>query len=70
MKRLHEELKKFIATATPEELNQAWKEVEKFKDVGPSIKDFCKQYEQVGKSKWFKKAYEGKTIGETIDIDE
>ena len=33
MRKLLEELKKFIATATPKELDQAWKKVEQFKEV-------------------------------------
>lgn len=70
MRKLLEELKKFIATATPEELDQAWKEVEQFKDVGPSVKDFCEQYKKVAKSEWFKKTYQDKSIGETLEIDE
>ena len=70
MRKLLEELKKFIATATPKELDQAWKKVEQFKDVGPTVKDFCEQYKKVGKSEWFKKVYNGKSIGETIEIDE
>ena len=69
MGKLLEDFKKFLATASPEELDRAWKEIEQFKDVGPSVKDFCKQYEKVGKSEWFKKTYEGKTIGETMEID-
>lgn len=70
MKRLLEELKKFIAIATPEKLEQAWKEVEQFKDIGPSVKDFCEQYKKVTKSEWFKKTYQDKSVGETIEIDE
>lgn len=70
MRKLLEELKKFIATATSEELDHAWKEVEQFKDVGPTVKDFCEQYDKVAKSEWFKKTYQDKSIGETIEIDE
>lgn len=40
MGKLLEELKRFIATATPEELERAWKEVEQFKDVGPTVSEF------------------------------
>lgn len=40
MKELLEELKKFLETATPEELERAWNEVEQFKDVGPTVSEF------------------------------
>ena len=70
MGKLYDEFLKFLATATPEELECARKKAELFKDVGPSIKEFCEQYEKVGKSEWFKKVYNGKSIGETIEIDE
>ncbi len=70
MGKLYDEFRKFLDTATPEQLERARKKAELFKDVGPTVKDFCEQYEKVGKSEWFKKTYEGKTIGETIEIDE
>lgn len=70
MRKLLEELKRFIAAATPKKLEDAWNEVEQFKDVGPTVKEFCEQYEKVGKSEWFKKVYNGKSIGETMEIDE
>ena len=31
-------------------------------------KDYRKRYERIGKSEWFKKAYENKSLGETIEI--
>lgn len=40
MGKLLEELRNFLSTATPEQLEQAWKEVEQFKDVGPTITEF------------------------------
>lgn len=40
MGKLLDELRKFLSTATPEQIEQAWKEVEQFKDVGPTISEF------------------------------
>ena len=40
MGKLLEELRNFLSTATPEQLEQAWKEVEQFKDVGPTLDEF------------------------------
>lgn len=70
MGKLYEEFKRFLATATPEELERARKKAELFKDVGPTVKDFVEKYDKVAKSEWFKKTYQDKSIGETIDIDE
>lgn len=70
MGKLYEEFKRFLATATPEELERARNEVEQFKDVSPTVKDFVEKYDKVAKSEWFKKTYQDKSIGETIDIDE
>lgn len=70
MKKILNELKTYLDNASPEELGHAWKEVEQFKDVGPTVKEFCEQYKKVGKSEWFKKVYNGKSIGETMEIDE
>lgn len=40
MGKLLEDFKKFLATASPEELDRAWKEVEQLKDVGPTVSEF------------------------------
>lgn len=40
MGKLLEELRNFLSTATSEQLEQAWKEVEPFKDVGPTLDEF------------------------------
>ena len=51
-------------------INYSEWEAKQFKDLCPTVKDFVKQYDKVAKSEWFKKTYQGKSIGETIDIDE
>lgn len=40
MGKLLEEFKRFLATATPEELERARKKAELFKDVGPTVSEF------------------------------
>lgn len=40
MGKLYDSLKKFFDNATQEELDQAWKEVERFKDVGPTVDEY------------------------------
>ena len=40
MGKLLEDLKHFLSMATSEQLEQAWKEVEPFKDVGPTMTEY------------------------------
>ncbi len=40
MGKLYDSLKKFLDNATQEELDQAWKEVEQWKDVGPTVDEY------------------------------
>lgn len=47
MGKLLEELKNFLFTATPEQLEQAWKEVEQFKDVGPTITEYIENMKEI-----------------------
>lgn len=47
MGKLLEELKHFLSTATPEQLEQAWKEVEQFKDVGPTITEYIDNMKEI-----------------------
>lgn len=47
MGKLLEELRNFLSTATPEQLEQAWKEVEQFEDVGPTITEYIESVEKV-----------------------
>lgn len=46
MGKLLEELRNFLSTATPEQLEQAWKEVEQFEDVGPTITEYIENMEE------------------------
>ena len=47
MGKLLKELGKFLSTAIPEQLEQAWKEVEPFKDVGPTITKYIESMEEI-----------------------
>ena len=51
-------------------INYSEWEAKQFKDLCPTVKDFVEKYDKVAKSEWFKKTYQGKSIGETIEIDE
>ena len=47
MGKLLEELRNFLSTATPEQLEQAWNEVEQFKDVGPTITEYIENMKEI-----------------------
>ena len=47
MGKLLEELRNFLSTATPEQLEQALKEVEQFKDVGPTITEYIENMKEI-----------------------
>lgn len=47
MGKLLEEIRNFLSTATPEQLEQAWKEVEQFEGVGPTITEYIKNMEEI-----------------------
>lgn len=47
MGKLLDELRNFLRTASKEEIDEAWKEVEQFKDVGPTVTEFVESQKQM-----------------------
>ena len=54
MGKLLEELRNFLSNATPEQLEQAWKEVEQFEDVGPTITEYIESAKNCSENNYTK----------------
>lgn len=58
MGKLLEELKNYLNTASPEQLEKDWEFIEQFDNCGPTVEEFIKNYEHFNAAKtWVSRNY-------------